>query len=97
MGRLEEIKSRWGESWLKPNDSMIGKLPDDLAWLVARVEELEVLVERQRLAIVNLTGAREIAGDDGCDVTASCSECGNINRYQSLASVELEELRSASG
>ena len=39
--RLQEIKSRWGESCLKPNDSIIGKLPDDLAWLVAKVEELD--------------------------------------------------------
>ena len=54
-----------------------------------------VEIKRLEQVIVNLMGAREIAGDDGCDVTASCSECGNINRYQSLASVELEELRGA--
>ena len=41
MGRLEEIKRRWGEACLQPNDSVIGKLPGDLAWLVTKVEELQ--------------------------------------------------------
>ena len=97
MGRLEEIKRRWGEACLQPNDSVIGKLPDDLAWLVARVEELEVLVERQRLAIVNLTGSREISGGDdgdGCDVMVGCKECGRIGRYRSFSADEVDDLRA---
>ncbi len=48
--RLEEIRRRWGEAILDPNDSTIHKLPADLEWLVSeaeRVERLEAEVSRQ--------------------------------------------------
>ena len=46
--RLEEIKNRWGEAWLKPNDSAIYKLPDDFGWLVTEVEYLQEELEKER-------------------------------------------------
>ena len=53
--------------------------------------EYDVAVARLKTKIVNLQGAREIADGDECDVTASCSECGNINRYRSLAAEAIEK------
>ena len=49
--------------------------------------ELELVIE-------NLMGAREIADDGVCDVITSCGECGNINRYRSVASVELASAKA---
>lgn len=36
--RLAEIKARWGEQLLQPNDSAIFRLPDDIGWLISSLE-----------------------------------------------------------